>query len=97
MHARLYGYNPRRGDCYARQGLYYDWGAFRYTGSSPEEATQLAAENLIWGRSSDTLDDRVRILLDNYMYEQRHIQGGNIATMVVVHPSGSTKVWKWQQ
>jgi hypothetical protein len=31
------------------------------------------------------------------MYEQRHIQGGNIATMVVVHPSGSTKVWKWQQ
>ncbi len=76
---------------------YYDWGAFRYTGSSPDEANRLAAENLIWGRSGDTLDERVRILLDNYLYQQRHIQGGNIATMVVVHQSGATKVWKWQQ
>jgi prepilin-type N-terminal cleavage/methylation domain-containing protein len=93
-----YFYDPAR--TRGRSSYYYpnyDRGAFLYTGSSPEEATQLAAENMVWGRSSDTIDDRVRILLDNYIYEQRHIQGGSIATMVVIHPSGSAKVWKWQQ
>ena len=93
-----YFYDPAR--TRGRSSYYYpnyDYGAFRLTGSSPEEASRLAAENMIWGRSDDALDDRVRVILDNYMYEQRHIQGGNIATMVVVHPSGAAKVWKWQQ
>ncbi|MDW8052495.1 MAG: prepilin-type N-terminal cleavage/methylation domain-containing protein [Armatimonadota bacterium] len=74
----------------------YDFGAFFFQGVPRDEARRLAAENLIWGKSSYAIDDRVRILLDNYVYSQRHIQGGNIATMVVVHPTGNTKVWKWQ-
>jgi hypothetical protein len=93
-----YFYDPAR--TRGRSSYYYpnyDLGAFRFTGSPPEEANRLAAENMIWGRPDDALDDRVRVILDNYMYEQRHIQGGSIATMVVVHPSGAAKVWKWQQ
>ncbi len=81
-----------------RSSYYYpnrDRGAFLYLGVPPAEATALANQNMIWGRSNDELDDRVRILLDNYMVEQRHIDSRGIHTMVAVFPSGSTRVWKW--
>ncbi len=81
-----------------RSSYYYayrDRGAFLFTGSTPAEATQLANQNLIWGRSDDALDDRVRIFVDNYLIEQRHIDSKGVHTMVAVFPSGSTRVWKW--
>ena len=89
-------YDPAR--TRGRSSYYYphrDRGAFLYTGSSSAEATQLANENLIWGRSDDSLDDRVRILLDNYLIEQRHTDSRGVHMMVAVFPSGSTRVWKW--
>ncbi len=93
-----YMYAPERSR--GRSSYYYpnyEWGAFFYTGSSRDEAHTLAEQNLIWGRSGDTLDERVRILLDNYLRAQRHIDSHGHHTMVSVFQNGSTKVWKWYQ